>query len=43
MLQILIEARYFEARDLVRVLSGQIQRQQTVGAENIEIAEVALS
>jgi hypothetical protein len=37
--QLLEEARYYEARDLVRVLSGQIQRHETIGPDNIEMAQ----
>jgi hypothetical protein len=38
--RLLLEARYFEARELVRVLSGQIERHATIGAENMDLSQV---
>jgi hypothetical protein len=36
--KLLEEARYYEARELVRVLSGQIERHATIGPINMEMS-----
>ena len=38
--RLLQEARYYEARELVHVLSGQIERHATIGAENMYLSQV---
>ena len=38
--RMLEEARYYEARELVRVLSGQIERHATIGAVNMQITAI---
>ena len=38
--RLLQEARYYEARELVRVLSGQIERHATIGPENKHLSQV---
>jgi len=37
--QLLVEARYYEARQLVNVLSGQVRRHATVGPENMAMVD----